>query len=80
MRQTITFEMSNGLERKFEDMSQTKGTPFVSGTNGNSTPTDTKVKARTLQKRYIIIKNNSEMNIHNVINIHNQICFFAFTL
>ena len=34
----ITFEISIGLERKFDDISQTKGTPFVSGTNGNSTP------------------------------------------
>ena len=33
-----TFDTSIGLERKFEDMSQTKGTPFDSGTYGNSTP------------------------------------------
>ena len=33
-----TLVMSKGRERKFEDMSHTSGTPFVSGTNGNSTP------------------------------------------
>lgn len=30
--------MSNGLEKMFDDMSQTSGTPFVSGMNENSTP------------------------------------------
>ncbi len=30
--------MSTGLERIFEDISQTRGTPFVSGTNSNSIP------------------------------------------
>ena len=33
-----TLEMSTGLERIFDDMSQTRGTPFVSGTNSNSIP------------------------------------------
>ena len=32
------FETSIGRDIKFEDMSQTNGTPFVSGTNPNSTP------------------------------------------
>jgi len=30
--------MSKGRDRKFDDMSHTRGTPFVSGINGNSTP------------------------------------------
>ena len=33
-----TFETSTGLVKKFEDISQTKGTPFVSGIKSNSTP------------------------------------------
>jgi len=33
---------STGLDKKFEDMSQTSGTPFVSGTKLNSTPTQKK--------------------------------------
>ena len=30
--------MSNGRDRKLDDISHTRGTPFVSGMNGNSTP------------------------------------------
>jgi len=33
-----TLEMSTGLDRMFDDMSHTRGTPFVSGINSNSTP------------------------------------------
>lgn len=33
-----TFVTSNGFEKMLDDMSATNGTPFVSGTNGNSTP------------------------------------------
>ncbi len=33
-----TLETSTGLEKIFEDMSATSGTPFVSGINWNSTP------------------------------------------
>lgn len=34
----LTFVTSNGFENIFDDISATNGTPFVSGTNGNSTP------------------------------------------
>ena len=36
----FTFETSTGLVKMFEDISQTKGTPFVSGTKSNSTPNE----------------------------------------
>ncbi len=32
------FDTSIGRDRMFDDMSATSGTPFVSGTYGNSTP------------------------------------------
>ena len=35
----FTLLISTGLDKKFDDMSQTSGTPFVSGTKSNSTPT-----------------------------------------
>lgn len=35
--------ISNGRERIFEDISQTSGTPLVSGMNGNSTPENIKL-------------------------------------
>jgi len=38
----FTLLTSTGLDKKFEDMSQTSGTPFVSGTKLNSTPTQMK--------------------------------------
>ena len=34
----LTLLTSTGLDKIFEDMSQTSGTPFVSGTKSNSTP------------------------------------------
>lgn len=47
----ITFVMSNGLEKMFDDMSQTSGTPFVSGMNENSTPVkEIKKKQSNLKK------------------------------
>ena len=33
-----TFDISTGRVRILEDISQTRGTPFVSGVNWNSTP------------------------------------------
>lgn len=44
LKQKTTFVMSNGREKMFEDISATKGTPFVSGMNENSTPTKTKIQ------------------------------------
>ena len=38
MFSVITFETSNGRDNILEDISQTKGTPFVSGIYSNSTP------------------------------------------
>ena len=34
----LTLLTSTGRDKIFEDMSQTSGTPFVSGTKSNSTP------------------------------------------
>ena len=34
----LTLLTSTGLDKIFEDMSQTRGTPLVSGTKSNSTP------------------------------------------
>lgn len=44
----LTLLMSTGLDKKFDDMSQTSGTPFVSGTKSNSTPIKT-AKPKKLQ-------------------------------
>ena len=40
----FTFDASTGRVSIFEDISQTRGTPFVSGTNGNSTPEGEKME------------------------------------
>lgn len=39
-----TLVISNGLEKMFDDISTTNGTPFVSGMNGNSTPAKRETK------------------------------------
>lgn len=46
--------MSNGLEKMFDDISTTSGTPFVSGMNGNSTPTKQKAEKN---KQFLIYAN-----------------------
>lgn len=41
----LTFLISIGLEKMFDVISATNGTPFVSGINGNSTPMKKKIKS-----------------------------------
>ena len=43
----FTLLTSTGLDKKFEDISQTSGTPFVSGTKSNSTPVEDNVSYKT---------------------------------
>jgi hypothetical protein len=64
-----TFETSTGLVKKFEDISQTKGTPFVSGIKSNSTP-----KGRTeivdgfsFSQKWIIIHHDTSSEQSSVL-------------
>ena len=46
-----TLLTSTGLDKIFEDMSQTSGTPLVSGTKSNSTPIN------VIEKKIILVIN-----------------------
>ena len=50
--------MSTGLDKMFEDMSHTSGTPFVSGTKSNSTPAS--------KQFYILVRRVPNENISNI--------------
>lgn len=52
----LTLLTSTGLDKIFEDMSQTSGTPLVSGTKSNSTPTNVTEKNITLDILEVIFK------------------------
>ena len=56
--------MSNGLDRILDDMSQTKGTPFVSGINGNSTPKIIEKIIITIFLFFIELRNNYHQQFH----------------
>ena len=53
-----TLETSTGLVKKFDDISQTKGTPLVSGVKSNSTP-----KGRQWDN----VSKKSRIHLHNLI-------------
>ena len=50
--------MSTGLDKMFEDMSHTSGTPFVSGTKSNSTPAS--------KQFYILVRRVPNEDISNI--------------
>ena len=50
--------MSTGLDKMFEDMSHTSGTPFVSGTKSNSTPAS--------KQFYILVRRVPNDDISNI--------------
>ena len=54
----LTLLMSTGLDKMFEDMSHTSGTPFVSGTKSNSTPAS--------KQFYILVRRVPNEDISNI--------------
>ena len=60
--------MSTGLDKMFEDMSHTSGTPFVSGTKSNSTPAS--------KQFYILVRIVPNEDISNITHVLQQMSFF----
>ena len=64
--------MSTGLDKMFEDMSHTSGTPFVSGTKSNSTPAS--------KQFYILVRRVPNEDISNITTCTATNVFFFYDL
>ena len=62
--------MSTGLDKMFEDMSHTSGTPFVSGTKSNSTPAS--------KQFYILVRRVPNEDISNITTCTATNVFFLW--
>ena len=66
----LTLLMSTGLDKMFEDMSHTSGTPFVSGTKSNSTPAS--------KQFYILVRRVPNEDISNITTCTATNVFFLW--